>query len=258
MTWKPKPLQAGKRVYFVSDLHLGAPTYVSSREREATFIKWIDAHVHDMQALYIVGDLFDFWFEYKHVVPKGHVRLLGKLAELTDAGIELICFTGNHDMWLFDYFPKELGAKVIRQQPIEINVGGLNIMIGHGDGLGPGDGVYKLIKKVFANRLCQRLFASLHPYIGFSIAQGWSGKSRLHNDARPAADNMMESEWLVSYCKEQSMLCHHDYYIFGHRHLPLNIAINERSQYINLGEWFKAQTFAWCDGQQVVLEKWGG
>ena len=172
-----KPIQDlnGKKIYFASDFHLGVPDFKTSLEREKRIVKWLDSIRHDAHTIYLLGDIFDFWFEYKHAIPKGFIRLQGKLAELTDAGIPIVFFTGNHDMWMFDYFPIQLGIPIYRDPQI-LHVGTQKLMIGHGDGLGPGDHTYKFLKKFFNSGLCQWLFARIHPNLGIGIASYWSRK----------------------------------------------------------------------------------
>ncbi|MEQ8425759.1 MAG: UDP-2,3-diacylglucosamine diphosphatase, partial [Cyclobacteriaceae bacterium] len=176
-------LPSGKKLYFASDFHLGVPNRETSLEREKRIVRWLDSVSADAHAIYLLGDIFDFWFEYKHAIPKGFIRLMGKLAELRDRDIPIYFFTGNHDMWMFDYFPKELGIPIYRQ-PIELKVGDHLLMIGHGDGLGPGDSSYKILKKFFNSGLCQWLFARLHPNFGIGIAKFWSKSSRIANMKR--------------------------------------------------------------------------
>jgi UDP-2,3-diacylglucosamine hydrolase len=255
-------LQEGRRIYFASDFHLGVPTVEKSRDRERLIVKWLESIEHDAQIIFLVGDVFDFWFEYGHVVPKGFVRLLGKLAELSDRGIELILFTGNHDMWMFGYLKEEIGATIYRN-PVNFNITlgtGItkSILIGHGDGLGPGDKVYKVLKHIFENRFFQSLFRFVHPGIGMSIASAWSKRSRIANVNKGEEKFMGEDkEWLLIYCKEVEKSRHHDYYVFGHRHLVLDLAVNEHSRYINLGEWVSRQTrhaYAEYDGNLLTLK----
>jgi UDP-2,3-diacylglucosamine hydrolase len=243
-----------KKIYFVSDCHLGIPDLIKSLEREKKLVRWLDMISADASELYILGDLFDFWFEYKTVVPRGYVRLLGKLAELSDSGIKIHMFTGNHDMWMFDYFPKELGIAIIRK-PIETEINGLKLMIGHGDGLGPGDYGYKFIKKVFANKFCQWLFARLHPNFAIGLGLFFSRRSRL---ARGDDDSIYlgeDKERLFVYTKQILEQKHFDLFIFGHRHYPLDVKIGENSRYINLGDWIYNFTYAVLDGQHFELKK---
>jgi UDP-2,3-diacylglucosamine hydrolase len=230
-------------VYFASDFHLGVPDAARSLEREKKLVRWLKEVATDAECIYLVGDIFDFWFEYRHAVPKGFTRLLGTLSELSDAGIRIEVFTGNHDMWMFRYLEEECGLRIHRK-PQTVQFQGKTIMLGHGDGLGPGDHGYKFIKKVFANPVCQWLFARLHPNFGIGMANFWSRKSRA---AAPEKDRFRgeDQEWLLSYCKE--VVQQHpeiDYFIFGHRHLPLDFMVNAHSRYVNLGDWFEACTYA--------------
>jgi len=243
----------GKKIFFASDFHLGVPAHDSSLEREKRIVKWLDSIKSEAHTIYLLGDIFDFWFEYKHAIPKGFIRLQGKLAELCDAGIPIVFFTGNHDMWMFDYFPKELGITIYRE-PQVMQVGNQKLLIGHGDGLGPGDSTYKILKKFFNSRLCQWLFARLHPNLGIGIASHWSRKSRISNLKKEETFQGEEGEFLWIYCNEIERKEHHDYYIFGHRHLPLDLKLNEQSRYINLGEWVHFNTYAVYDGQKVELK----
>lgn len=242
---------AKKKIYFASDFHLGVPNYKKSREREDSIIRWLEMIRHDAQEIYLVGDLFDFWFEYKSVIPKGFIRLQGKIAEITDSGIPVYFFTGNHDMWMFNYFEKELGIAMYRS-PVKREYNGKKFYIGHGDGLGPGDYSYKLLKRIFASSICQWFFGWLHPTIGMWIANRWSKSSRAASDKKEKFLGE-ENEWLAIYSKEILKQEHFDYFIFGHRHLPLDIRLNEKSRYINLGEWMHANSYAVFDGHELKL-----
>ncbi len=244
----------GKKIYFAADFHLGVPDYDTSFARERQIIEWLNSIRHDAHSIYLLGDIFDFWFEYKYTVPKGFIRLLGKLAELRDAGIPITFFTGNHDMWMFDYFPKELGIPVIRD-PAVLEIGGQRLMIGHGDGLGPGDGTYKILKRFFNSRICQWLFARIHPNLGMRIANTWSRRSRITNNKRDEQFEGQEREFLWVHCSELEKTTHHDFYVFGHRHLPLNLKVGDNSTYINVGEWVHFKTYAVYDGTKVELKE---
>lgn len=246
---------ADKKIYFASDFHLGAPDYESSLKREKMLVNWLDEIKKDAGEIFLVGDIFDFWFEYKKVIPRGFVRLQGKIAEIADSGIPVSVFTGNHDMWIFDYLPKELGVKLYRA-PIECIFSGKKFMIGHGDGLGPGDKGYKFIKKVFASKVCQWLFARIHPNLGIRIADFWSQKSRIVNQTADLKFLGEDNEWLVLYCKEVLRTKDIDYFIFGHRHLPLDIKLNDHSRYINLGDWITHFTYAVFDGNELILKEY--
>jgi len=242
-----------KKIYFASDFHLGVPDYNTSLEREKKIIRWLDTIKSDAEIIYLVGDVFDFWFEYKTVVPKNYVRLLGKLAEITDSGVQIKIFTGNHDMWLFDYFEKELNIPIIRN-PIVVEHQGKKLFIGHGDGLGPGDYGYKFIKKIFSNKFCQWLFARLHPNFGIGMANFWSKKSRTSNAIKETFLGE-DQEWLLIYSKEIAVKQPDiNYFIFGHRHLPLDIRIHETARYVNLGEWINFYSYACLKDGELLLE----
>lgn len=245
----------GKKIYFASDFHLGVPVGAQSLERERRIIDWLNHIQKDAHEIYLVGDIFDFWFEYKHAIPKGFVRLQGKIAELTDSGIPVYFFTGNHDMWMFDYFEQELGVKIYREPILKV-FNDKKFFIGHGDGLGPGDRGYKFIKKVFAAKWSQWMFARLHPNFGIGLANYFSRKSRISTGDSDSQFLGEDKEWLVQYCKEQEQINPQDYYVFGHRHLPMTIRINERATYINLGEWINYNTYAVFDGFEAKLLEW--
>lgn len=238
--------------YFASDFHLGVPNPELSKEREKKIVNWLDYVSKDAEKIFLVGDIFDFWFEYKTVVPKGFVRLQGKIAELSDTGIQIHVFTGNHDMWMFGYLKEELGVE-IHYQPIELKHGNLDIFVGHGDGLGPGDKGYKFIKKVFSNRFFQWCFARFHPNFGVGIANYFSRSSRAKTGKDDEVFLGRDKEWLILFCEEKLNEKKYDYFIFGHRHLPLNIKINDLSTYINLGEWINYSTYAVSDGNKIQL-----
>ncbi|HSH64858.1 MAG TPA: UDP-2,3-diacylglucosamine diphosphatase [Bacteroidia bacterium] len=242
-----------KKIYFASDFHLGVPNYEASLAREKRIVNWLDEIKSDAEEIFLMGDLFDFWFEYQYTVPKGFVRLLGKIAELSDSGIPITLFTGNHDMWMFDYLPKELGVTIYRN-PVTKIYNGKKFYLGHGDGLGPGDKGYKFIKRIFSNPLCQWLFERLHPNFAIRMANFWSHKSRLSNGPKDEQFQGEENEWLVAYAKDVLKKEQFDYFIFGHRHLPLDIQLRENSRYINLGEWVNYNSYAVFDGTNLELK----
>ncbi len=250
-------LVAGKKVYFLSDFHLGAPNEVTSREREDRLVRFLNNAKQDAAAIFIVGDIFDFWFEYKTVVPKGFVRLLGCLAQISDAGISLHIFTGNHDLWMKDYLSKELNAQV-HFDPKIFKLGTRQFFIGHGDGLGPGDTGYKFIKKIFTNSICQFLFRWLHPDVGIQLANYFSGKSRAKTGSSDEVFLGEDKEWLIVYSKQKAKEVNVDYFIFGHRHFAIDLPINESTRYINLGDWLRLNTYAVFDGEQLQLLEWKG
>lgn len=242
----------GKKVYFASDNHLGAPTRETSLDREKRFVAWLNDIKKDAAALFLIGDLFDFWFEYKTVVPKGFTRTLGKLAEISDSGIPVFYFVGNHDLWMRDYFEEELGIPVFHK-PQEFVLESSVFFIGHGDGLGPGDKGYKRMKKVFKNPIFQWLFRWLHPDIGVRIAQYLSIKNKLISGDDDATFLGEDKEWLAQYSKRKLKERHRDYFVFGHRHLPLEIELNENSTYFNLGDWIQYFTYGEFDGETFKL-----
>ena len=248
-------LSINKKVYFASDNHLGLEAKLSTKERERIFVDWLDNVRRDASAIYLLGDLFDFWFEYKRVVPKGFVRVLGKIAEISDSGIPITFFVGNHDLWMKDYFQKELGV-TIHFNPIEIKINETVFMVGHGDGLGPGDYGYKRMKKIFKNTFFQWLFRLIHPDFGIRIGNYFSQKNRFISGEEDLKFLGEKNELLVKYCKSKLEQKYYNYFIFGHRHLPLEIDLGKQSKYINLGDWITHFTYGVFDGRSFSLEKW--
>lgn len=246
-------LTPAKKIYFLSDFHLGTPDAASSLQREKKIVRFLDSIKQDAEQIFIVGDMFDFWFEYSTVVPKGYVRILGKLAELTDAGIRIHFFVGNHDMWMRSYFQTELNIPVYFE-PKTFEFNGKKFYVGHGDGQGPGDEGYKFLKKIFRNKICQGLFGIIPPNIGMGLANYLSRKSRAIATRVPERFLGEDNEWLLIYSKEVLQKEHFDYFIFGHRHLPIDFIINENSRYINLGEWINYDSYAVFDGINTELK----
>lgn len=242
-----------KKIYFLSDFHLGAPNTSDSLLREKKITLFLNEISGDAAAIFIVGDIFDFWYEYKTVVPKGYVRLLGTLAQITDKGIPVHFFVGNHDMWMTDYFQKELNIPVYFE-PKEFEFNGKNFFIGHGDGLGPGDHGYKMLKKIFRNPFCRWLFGVLPPVIGVGLANFSSRRSRAVTGSNDGTFLGEEKEWLIQYCKDILRIKKYEYMIFGHRHLPIDFTLSQNSRYINLGDWIRYYTYAVFDGQQLTLQ----
>jgi UDP-2,3-diacylglucosamine hydrolase len=242
-----------KKIYFLSDFHLGAPDYASSLNREKKIVAFLDQAMKDAAVIFIVGDLFDFWYEYNTVVPKGYTRILGKLAQITDAGIPIHFFVGNHDMWMKGYFEKELNIPVY-YEPKAFEFNNTKMLIGHGDGLGPGDHGYKFIKKIFRNKICQWLFGILPPIVGVGLAGYLSRRSRAMTGQTDATFLGEDKEWLIVYCKDVLKETHYDYFIFGHRHLPIDFLLTEKSRYINLGDWIRYDSYAVFDGTTVELK----
>jgi len=245
-------MQSNKKIYFASDFHFGVPTYEKSLAREKRIINWLESVEHDAQEVFLLGDVFDFWFEYKNAIPKGFVRLQGKIANLTDKGIKVHWFLGNHDMWIFDYIPKELGVE-LHQGEIERTFNDKLFFIGHGDGLGPGDHGYKFIKKIFRAKFFQWCFARLHPNLGIGMANFWSRSSRKKTGDTDSVFYGEDKEMLVQFCKEKVKEKDYNFFMFGHRHYPMDIKISESSRYINTGDWFKKDTYAVFDGEKMEL-----
>ena len=246
-------LKKGKKIYFSSDNHLGAPNHSDSIIREKRFVKWLDSIKEDASSIFLLGDLFDFWFEYKKVVPKGFIRVLGKLAEISDSGIPIYFFVGNHDMWMDGYFEEELNIQVFHS-PQKFIINNKNFFIGHGDGLGPGDKGFKRMKKVFKSSISKFFFSWLHPDFGVRIAQYLSTKNKLLSGVDDIEYKGEDKEWLVQYCKKILTKEKFDFFVFGHRHLPLDIKISDFSKYINLGDWISYFSYAVFDGTNLELK----
>ena len=244
-----------KKIYFASDQHFGAPTRQKSLPREQKFVAWLDEIKEDAEAVFLLGDLFDFWFEYKTVIPRGFIRVLGKLAELRDTGIPIYFFIGNHDLWMDDYFEKELDIPVYRR-PKEFSFNNKLFLIGHGDGLGPGDKGYKRMKKVFTNPFAKWLFRWLHPDIGVKLGQYLSVKNKLISGDEDVKFLGEDNEWLVLYSKRKLESKHYDYFVFGHRHLPMTIEVGKNAKYVNLGDWIGYFTYGVFDGKNFELKEY--
>jgi UDP-2,3-diacylglucosamine hydrolase len=247
-------ISEGKKIYFASDFHLGVPTRNESLIREKKVVSWLSSIRESAAHIFILGDIFDFWFEYKYAIPKGFTRILGKFIQFRDEGIPITFFTGNHDMWMFDYFQKDFDIRVFKN-PVTFYIQDKKFLIGHGDGLGPGDRKYKIIKRIFRNKTAQWIYKWVHPDIGIGLAKHWSKKSRLKNLSKNQNFHE-ESEWLYLFCKQKETYEHHDYYIFGHRHLPLDLKINDVSRYINLGDWINSFTYAEFNGNDLFLRNY--
>ena len=248
-------LPNNKKIYFASDQHFGAPTSELSFPREQKFVAWLDEIKGDAEAIFLLGDLFDFWFEYKTVVPKGFIRVLGKLAEIRDSGIPIYFFVGNHDLWMEDYFQKELNISVFHDNQ-EYTFGDKTFLIGHGDGKGPGDLGYKRMKKIFTNSFFKWLFRWLHPDIGVRLAQYLSVKNKLISGDEDVTFLGEDNEWLILYSKRKLETKHYNYLIFGHRHLPMKVTVGENAEYVNLGDWITYFTYGVFDGENLEIKKY--
>ncbi len=249
-------LLPGKKAYFSSDHHFGAPNEEESLVREKKFVQWLDEIKDDCGVLFLVGDLFDFWFEYKYVVPKGFVRVLGKLAEIADRGIPIYFFVGNHDLWMKDYLEEQINAIVFRDKQ-DFIINGKEFFIVHGDGKGPGDKGYKRMKKVFTNKVCQFLFYLLHPDLAMWLGITASRKNKMISGDEDVHFLGVDNEWLISYSKRQLERKHYDFLVYGHRHLPMEIDI-KKSKHFNLGDWINYFTYGVFDGETFELKTYFG
>ncbi len=245
-----------KKIYFVSDVHLGLPNSNESLKREKMLVEWLDSIKVQTEALYLLGDIFDFWYEYRFVVPKGFVRFLAKIAEFTDSGIPVYYFTGNHDVWAFDYFEQELGVEIIRK-PITIDLHGKRFHLAHGDGLGPADKGFKLLKWLFTNKIAQVLFSRIHPNFALWLGHSWSRKKRYDDGLDDLIYKGHNKEWLLLYAREMLKTEAIDYFIFGHRHLPMHLVV-DTAEFINLGDWISNYTYAVFDGEALKLLRLDG
>jgi UDP-2,3-diacylglucosamine hydrolase len=245
-------LKNKKNIYFLSDAHLGAPGDLPSIEREKLLVKWLDDIADNAAEIFFLGDIFDFWFEYKRVVPRGFTRLLGKISILTDKGLPIHFFTGNHDLWIEDYLPNETGV-IIHREPIIKTLNNKKFYIAHGDGLGNYDKSYKLLKKVFLCKPCIWFFKRLHPNFAIWLAHKWSASSRKKHKLPKEPD--YNNEWLVQFAKETLKTEHFDFFIFGHRHIPFQYQLNNKSSITNLGDWLINFSYAVFDGEELHLKK---
>ena len=244
-------LPPNKKIYFASDLHLVMSPNEDSRRRERDFVQWLDMIKKDAAVIFLLGDIFDFWFEYRHVVPRGFVRLLGKLAELTDSGIVVHFFTGNHDQWIRNYLPYELNI-TLHHHPTEFDLNGKRFLIGHGHDISMENLHDRIFNFVFGNRLLRILYASLHPFWGIGFGKNWSlGRRKHYGLSKPF--ETLEKEYIYKYVQKILSEKHYDFFVFGHRHLTLDIRMDENSRYINTGEWIETRTYAVFDGTDISL-----
>jgi len=247
-------LKKGKKIYFASDVHLGAPSIKNNKEHEKIFVDWLDSIIEDTAVLYLLGDVFDFWFEYRHVVPRGFTRFLGKICEFTDKGIPVHFFTGNHDVWVFDYLPEETGV-IVHREPLKLEMDGKKFYLAHGDGLGPYDRSYNFLKLIFTNKILQWFFARIHPNFGVGFARRWSKHSRLQNESSEGAKFLGEDkEWLMLHARDVLEKEHFDFFIFGHRHIDLHQRFKKNSEFVYLGDWVKYKTYGVWDGEKFELK----
>ncbi len=231
-------LPPGRKIYFASDVHLGYPDEDTSREREKIFVHWLENIAGEAGALFLVGDIFDFWFDWRRSVPRNFTRTLGTLARMADRGVRIFYFYGNHDMWMKDYFEKEIGMEIV-PDTAEIHWAGKRIFVAHGDGLGPGDGGYKILKKIFRSPLSQWLYRQLHPDWGIALAGFFSRWSRRSGNKMTTRFKGPEKEFLIQYALKILEKEHFDYFIFGHRHHVVEYRLNEHAIYLNIGDWLE-------------------
>ena len=243
-----------KKVYFLSDAHLGSKSHADSRESERKLCRWLEHVRQDAAAIYLLGDIFDYWFEYRYVVPKGFTRLLGKLSELTDAGIEIHFFIGNHDIWLTDYLAQECGL-ILHFEPFITDIGGKRFFLAHGDGLGDDSRSFNFLRKVFHSRFLRLLFSAIHPRWTIPLAHGWSNKSRISGGEQAYLGADREPLVLFAKKKLQEQQGLH-YFIFGHRHILLQSPIAEQTEVVFLGDWIRFFSYGVFDGEHVTLARW--
>lgn len=244
-----------KNIYFISDLHLGLPNHKDSLVRERIIVKFLNQIKDSTKELYLLGDVFDFWHEYKRVVPRGFTRFLAKIAEFTDDGIPVHFFTGNHDIWAYNYLPQEIGVKIYRK-PLVKEIYGKNFYLAHGDGLGPYDKKYKFLKSIFTNKVLQWMFARIHPNLALAFGLSWSLSNRSSYKPEQIEYKGEDKEWLILYSKDYLKSNNDiDFFVYGHRHFPLQISLNEKTQFINLGDWINNFTYGVFNGESFELKK---
>ncbi|HOI27613.1 MAG TPA: UDP-2,3-diacylglucosamine diphosphatase [Paludibacteraceae bacterium] len=242
-----------KKIYFASDAHLGLDVIENPLDSERRLVRWLDSIKKDASSLFLLGDMFDYWFEYKYVVPKGFTRFLGKLGELSDMGVKIYIFIGNHDIWMFDYLPKEIGAVVVRE-PMTIELMGKKFFLAHGDGLGDPNKMFRFIRRFFRNKLCQRLYKGINPWFTIPLGQTWSRHSRSSKLGSEEESYLGEDrEYLVKFAKEDAKTNNVDYYIFGHRHIMLDLAMADKKRVVILGDWITNFSYASFDGSELRL-----
>lgn len=250
-----------KKIYFASDAHLGARFHRDPLAVEKRLVRWLDGIKEEAQAIWFLGDMFDYWYEYKYVVPKGHTRFLGKLAELADSGVEIHIFIGNHDIWMFDYLPSEIGA-VIHREPLTVDLLGKRFFLAHGDEVDYRSRTFRVIRSIFRNRFCQWLYSGIHPRWTFGFALGWSLSSRKSGlkkkeDEIAATGYKGEAgEYLIAFAK--SYLATHpdiNFFIFGHRHIMLDLMLSRTSRVLIAGDWMQYFSYIEWDGQNLRLDQ---
>ncbi len=243
------------KTYFVSDAHLGSWALLDRLANEKKLVRWMDSIKPDCEALYLMGDMIDFWFEYKHAIPKGYARFFGKVAEFTDGGIPVYWFAGNHDIWLFDYVQQELGVTVYFED-MEVVIQGKKFFLAHGDGLGDPSRQFRVLRGIFHSRTNHKLFRWLHPDLGLKFGLSWAKHSRMKRQDNPETYLGEDKEYLIQFSKKHQAVKGADapdFYIFGHRHILLDLMLTAKSRIIILGDWFRLFTYASFDGSDFEL-----
>jgi UDP-2,3-diacylglucosamine hydrolase len=246
-----------KNIYFISDAHLGSWAIPHHRQQERRLVRFLDEIKNRASAVYLLGDMFDFWYEYKMVVPRGFTRFLGKVSELTDMGVEVHYFTGNHDIWCRDYLQEECGI-ILHREPITIELADKVFYLAHGDGLGDPDWKFKIIRAAFHSKICQTLFSSIHPRWGMQFGLTWAKHSRQKRGNMGEPLYMGEDkECLVLYSKKY-LREHPDvnYFLFGHRHIELDLMLSKQCRLLILGDWISQFTYAVYDGENMFMENY--
>ena len=242
------------KVYFLADAHLGSKSHADSVETERKLCRWLDEVKGDAAVIFLMGDIFDYWYEYRYVVPKGFTRLLGKLGELTDAGVEIHFFAGNHDLWLTDYLTVECGL-ILHHEPLITMIGDKKFFLAHGDGLGDESRSFHLLRKLFHNQFLRKCFSAVHPRWTIPLAYSWSNSSRASGGVVPYLGE--EREYLVRFAKSKLQeIPDINYFVFGHRHILLDLPIAQNSRVIMLGDWITLFSYAEFDGENMQLKQW--
>jgi UDP-2,3-diacylglucosamine hydrolase len=241
------------KIYFISDAHLGSLLVKDPRAHEKKLVDWLDSVKSDATAIYLLGDMFDFWYEYRTVVPKGFVRFLGKLAELTDAGIEIHFFTGNHDIWTFGYLENEIGLIIHTKEEV-LQIGNKRFFLAHGDGLHAEKRGFEILRKIFHNKFLQKLFRYVPAQLGQEFGYNWSRSNRekiLHLENKFQGE---QNENLVVFSKKYLETNDVDFLIFGHRHIPLDLQLKDQKRVVILGDFVSIFSFGVFDGEHFNLE----
>lgn len=246
-----------KNVYFLSDAHLGSLAIDHSRMHERRLVRFLDSIKHKAAAIYLLGDMFDFWYEYKYVVPRGYTRFLGKLSELTDLGVEIHYFTGNHDIWAYNYLEQECGV-ILHKKPLTTEIYGKVFFLAHGDGLGDPDKKFKLLRALFHNRFCQIMFSAIHPRWSQWLGMTWAKHSRLKRKNNEEPAYMGESrEHLVLFTKKYIQYHSNvDYFIYGHRHIEVDLQLTKKARLMILGDWITQFSYVVFDGNHIFMSEY--